>query len=179
MDLRIKKTKESLVCSLLVLLELKNIDSITVNDLCTEAMVGRSAFYSHFKDKYDLLHYSMQKLKIQWFQKLDSSKIDVIIPSIITELNKNKKVLKNIIICNQNQEIIKMFHVSFHEDLKLLLIQNNYNFEKNAIPLEVTAFLSSSAIGNMIIYWIEHNHLHSEEVLANYILIFLKKFVFL
>lgn len=54
-DLRIRKTKKALYSALLALLNRQKFLKITVNDICQEALVSRTAFYDHFQDKYDLL----------------------------------------------------------------------------------------------------------------------------
>jgi len=54
-DLRIKKTKKALFSALPVLLNRYKFAKITVHDICTESMVSRTAFYTHFRDKYDFL----------------------------------------------------------------------------------------------------------------------------
>lgn len=46
--------RESLIHALINLLHKKTFYKISVNELCAAAQVSRSAFYSHFDDKYDL-----------------------------------------------------------------------------------------------------------------------------
>ena len=53
-DLRVIKTK-ALSSSLLQLLEQQLFQTITVNQICDNALVHRTTFYKHFYDKYDLL----------------------------------------------------------------------------------------------------------------------------
>ncbi|MDR0405617.1 MAG: TetR/AcrR family transcriptional regulator [Clostridiales bacterium] len=54
-DLRKRKTRAALTDAMLALLERRKFSKITVSDLCGKALVSRSAFYTHFTDKYDLL----------------------------------------------------------------------------------------------------------------------------
>jgi AcrR family transcriptional regulator len=54
-DRRVRRTRSRLKASLLELLEAKDYDSITVEDIAQHADVGRSTFYSHFDSKEDLL----------------------------------------------------------------------------------------------------------------------------
>jgi AcrR family transcriptional regulator len=61
-DLRILKTQKALFTALETLLRRTHFSKITVYDICTEALVSRTAFYAHFSDKYDLLEQSMQPL---------------------------------------------------------------------------------------------------------------------
>lgn len=54
-DKRIKRTRDRLGDAMIALLLEKPFDSITVQDVLDRAEVGRSTFYTHFKDKDDLL----------------------------------------------------------------------------------------------------------------------------
>jgi AcrR family transcriptional regulator len=54
-DLRIRKTRKALYSALFSLLERQSFAKITVHAICTESLVSKTAFYSHFKDKFDLL----------------------------------------------------------------------------------------------------------------------------
>ena len=54
-DLRIQKTRKALYAALLSLLSRQRFTKITVHNICKESMVSKTAFYAHFKDKYDLL----------------------------------------------------------------------------------------------------------------------------
>lgn len=62
-DLRVIKTYKSLLLALSKLLGTKNFSRLTVNDLCEEAQLSRTAFYMHFLDKYDLLKYFLNEIK--------------------------------------------------------------------------------------------------------------------
>jgi Transcriptional regulator len=54
-DNRIVKTKVKLKKSLLALLAQKQIDSISVTELCSNAGVNRNTFYSHYENPHKLL----------------------------------------------------------------------------------------------------------------------------
>ena len=56
LDRRKKYTRMVLKESLLQLLEKKPITQITVKEICEEADINRSTFYSHYSDQYDLLN---------------------------------------------------------------------------------------------------------------------------
>ncbi|MGF1505631.1 MAG: TetR/AcrR family transcriptional regulator, partial [Anaerolineae bacterium] len=51
----------------------KALDAITVKDIAEEAMVNRSTFYAHFRDKDDLFHAVVQdELRAQLAERLDA-----------------------------------------------------------------------------------------------------------
>jgi len=54
-DRRIVRTRNLLGDALVALLQEKNFDDITVQDVLDRAGVGRSTFYVHYRDKTDLL----------------------------------------------------------------------------------------------------------------------------
>ncbi len=73
MDLRVKKNNKLLTEALSRLLEKKSFDDISVVEICNEAMLSRSAFYDHFKDKYDLFSYSVNCMIEELIEKNDIS----------------------------------------------------------------------------------------------------------
>ncbi|WP_262316720.1 TetR/AcrR family transcriptional regulator [Lacticaseibacillus parakribbianus] len=54
-DLREFKTQRDIQAGLIATLADQRFAQVTVNDICTAAMVGRSTFYHHYADKYALL----------------------------------------------------------------------------------------------------------------------------
>ncbi|HIX58960.1 MAG TPA: TetR/AcrR family transcriptional regulator [Candidatus Blautia gallistercoris] len=54
MDLRVEKTKRSIINAFLELRAKKPLEKITVKELCEHAWIHKSTFYSHYTDIYDL-----------------------------------------------------------------------------------------------------------------------------
>lgn len=54
MDLRMEKTKRSIINSFIEMRSKKDIEKITVKELCEKAQINKSTFYSHYHDIYDL-----------------------------------------------------------------------------------------------------------------------------
>ena len=57
LDLRQRRTRQSLVKALEELLVERPYQSLSVTDICQRAMVHRTTFYAHFNDKQELLRY--------------------------------------------------------------------------------------------------------------------------
>lgn len=57
MDIRIVKTRNSIMNAFLELRAKKAIEKITVKELCEKAMINKSTFYFHFADIYALSEY--------------------------------------------------------------------------------------------------------------------------
>lgn len=55
LDSRYLKTKNKINEAMLTLLRNKKFDQISVKNICDTAKISRSAFYQHYKDKYDFV----------------------------------------------------------------------------------------------------------------------------
>ncbi len=62
LDLRVQRTYSCLMNALLELLKEKDIEEITVNELCERALVGRGTFYKHFSDKYEFFSFVLEEM---------------------------------------------------------------------------------------------------------------------
>lgn len=54
MDMRIEKTKQSIINAFIEIRSHKEVERITVKELCEKARINKSTFYAHYKDIYDL-----------------------------------------------------------------------------------------------------------------------------
>jgi AcrR family transcriptional regulator len=64
-DRRVARSREMLHRALLSLILKKGYDTITVEDICETANVGRSTFYAHFTSKDDLKRSGLEHLRKQ------------------------------------------------------------------------------------------------------------------
>jgi AcrR family transcriptional regulator len=62
-DRRVRRTKQLLRSALLALITEKGYARVTVQDIIDRADVGRSTFYTHFRDKEELLVYGLEELR--------------------------------------------------------------------------------------------------------------------
>jgi AcrR family transcriptional regulator len=62
MDRRVRKTQRSLHEALIALIREKDYDDIAVQDILNRANVGRSTFYTHYRDKDELLTTGIQEM---------------------------------------------------------------------------------------------------------------------
>lgn len=54
MDIRVEKTKQGIINAFIELRSRKEIERITIKELCERAQINKSTFYSHYHDIYDL-----------------------------------------------------------------------------------------------------------------------------
>ena len=100
-----KFTKKAIMACLLELLKTKNIDKITVKDICEKCEINRNTFYYYFCDIYDVLN----SIFLDEIEKLVSSKD---ISSFYDSLGFERKSTHNLptdqISCVKNSIIYKV-----------------------------------------------------------------------
>lgn len=62
------KTKDTLAIAFYELLQKKDVNSISISELCEYANFSRETFYYHFNDKYDLISW-VYYAQVTWFLK--------------------------------------------------------------------------------------------------------------
>ena len=107
-DLRVLKTRKAIFSALYALLNKKKFSKITVHDICEESFVSRTAFYAHFKDKYDLLE--------KWLGEYEE------LPSSVFRPNADAKIKERIceLFQNNSNVVINLFDDADNEQQDLL-----------------------------------------------------------
>lgn len=85
-DLRIRRTKKNIAEAFLNLLEAKPFEKIRVNDITAAAMINRSTFYLHYRDKYDL----MESLQNEVIERANSLAVTMNGETLLTYLADGK-----------------------------------------------------------------------------------------
>lgn len=166
-DLRIKKTQRALALSLLTLLEQTSFQKITVNDLCTEAMVSRSAFYSHFEDKYALLGFCMELLQQRMFEESEQLDTKARLRSVLGKTRENLKIFRNLMMSELDMGLIEMMRQSFHRDFERILEAHDIKDSSLPKPLEVVSVYYASALTSAILFWVRKGMPYSVDVMAD------------
>lgn len=110
------KTHKALKDALLSLLTRRQFDKITVNDLCEEAVVSRTAFYAHYEDKYALLKFALEEIEkdIGDYEKEHTDSENIL--SMNEYIRKNAKMLRNL-IDESNTEVMNIFITLLMKDV--------------------------------------------------------------
>lgn len=77
-DLRVKRTQKLIRDALIVLIEERSFDAITVGEIASRAMVSRTAFYRYYEDKYDLVMKLFEEIVIATNKKFDIVRHDAL-----------------------------------------------------------------------------------------------------
>lgn len=159
MDRRIKYTKRMIKETFLSLLEKKDINKITVSEICTIADINRATFYRYYLDIYDLFDKIqedfVEKLKISISTVDDNFTIFSFSRGLLEVLLEEKELAK--IIFNINNNLI------FLNDILEIAYNNCYNNWKKDLPNTsdedigyAAIFIFNGALG-IINFWIKNN----------------------
>ena len=169
-DLRVQKTQKALAKAMFSLLSSIPFPKITINDICTEALVSRSAFYSHFTDKYSLLQFCMGILKENLFQRSQEMPFRERIYFVINHIKDDARTFKNLMMAELDIELLRMLRLSFLEDLKILLDKKDFEKEQTLPgPVELLSVYYSSAITSTITFWISENMKYTVDEMAEFL----------
>lgn len=166
-DLRVKKTQRALASAMLMLLEVQSFGKITVNDLCTEAMVSRSAFYTHYEDKYALLGYCLEMLKNKLFADTEDMDIRGRIYEVLEKTLENVKMFRNLLMSELDEELMEMFRSAFHEDFEQLMKKHQKAKDVLPGPPEVISAYYAAGITSAILYWVREKTPYSTDEMAD------------
>lgn len=172
MDRRVKYTKMIIRETFINLLEKKNINKITVSEICKEADINRATFYRYYLDVYDLY----DKVRDEFVVKLMGSiKTN---DNIYTVSSYTRGFLETLISDKKLTKIL--FNTSdgmgtFLNDILEITYDNCYKKWKNDYPdlddediSYASIFIFNGALG-IINYWVKNDFEQDIDYISNII----------
>ncbi|ALS01509.1 hypothetical protein ATZ33_09050 [Enterococcus silesiacus] len=155
-DLRVIKTEELIQKSLIFLLQQQSIEKLTVKDICAYAKIGRSTFYAHYMDKFDVLEKiiktysdSFDKLIQQRFSKNEVSES---IQSIAKDITKKKTEIQTLFNSPYNHYNLEKSFLLILRKHCALYIETSSKYKQFNLPLTFMIDLYTSSAMTMIHY---------------------------
>jgi AcrR family transcriptional regulator len=167
-DRRVQRTQQLLQNALIDLILEKGYDDITIQDLLDRANLGRSTFYTHYRDKEDLLLSGFQGL-FDAFQKeyLHSASPAADPVQAARELSlfffrhagSHHDLFKAMIgeRGQQGGQIIMNHSQKYLSQLIYEHIKNQLSKRNTAVPLDVMAHYIASSYLSMLTWWLDHD----------------------
>lgn len=164
------RTERDFQNALLKLLATHSFLSLTVEQICDEAMMHRSSFYRYFNDKSDLLKHTVnEKISTLIDESTDSNQEIV---NVVTWLTDNKQLLRNLASGKSNSSLYATM-VNILADI----ILNRYDQHVddrlvNAVNLfanhETGAYMLSSSIVGAFYWWRNQDYATSKETILTH-----------
>jgi AcrR family transcriptional regulator len=167
-DRRVQRTRQLLQEALVALILEKGYETVTVQDLIDRANVGRSTFYSHFRDKEELFLSGFESLWSQFEQHLVKQAVPDASPWIISLImfqhaQSYHRVYKAVVGKQGGHVMLSHIHkvltVLTHEHLMVRLSGN----ASELVPPEVLAHHLVSSFLALLTWWLDHNLPYSAE----------------
>lgn len=138
LDLRIIKTEREIKKAFLALLQKKDFEKITINDIAQEALVGKVTFYNHYADKYDLADKIVQE-KLKQYKDLLHKRVNIVShsnfkkPSFNDFLPKAQYLLSEFAILSK----IHTSEINFESQVKKTIAQEYKHLIQNTPQLKI------------------------------------------
>lgn len=148
-NLQYLRTDRAIINAFLELMKTKPFEKITVQDILDEAMVNRSTFYAHFRDKYDIA----EQLQTRYVDELRKTIIEAKEknPVKYSEINqfttayfiKNRTTLKALMKIKTEQiDIISEWNKLVRDEYLIASNSPNADLEANMYANIATGFLT-------------------------------------
>lgn len=162
-DLRVKRTRKLLSQALLSLIEHHSFHSISVKEICEEAMVHRATFYTHFNDKYDLLAYSLKEMAEEFH--FEYSSVEEVHLKLFNVAIKYRRLFSQLFV-EERDSLRYLIRKEMTEKMKQQIMSET-NTQNIPPSLEVTMAAFVGATLGVLNWWIENDMALSGEEVYN------------
>lgn len=176
-DPRVKRTRQLLMQSFMeLLLEKKNIYSISVQDIAARATVNRATFYAHFEDKFAFLECWMR-------EKFQKKLKDALPDSSISNMSSLRTLLLAVFeflartreyMASEDRQFEPLFEIAMQKELYQLLFEWLSKESETKVSLEIvqaTALVTSWGIFGSAVEWSRNPLNRSMEAMVQDVLV--------
>lgn len=171
-DRRVQRTRQLFQDALLALILEKGYGAITVQDILDRANLGRSTFYTHYRDKDDLLVSEFEHFK-EMFEEYDAQaptdkhKQSVGAPSpslaFFRHAGEQHRLYKAM-MGKQGGEVVKKYLYQYVSDLMKNHLNRQIAQTKNlVVPREILVHYFVSSFLALLTWWLDHDMPYSAE----------------
>ena len=158
-DARVRRTRDALGDALIVLMQEKPFDTITVQDVLDRARVSRSTFYSHYSDKDDLLMSDAEEffeaLSMALSARSDTSDRVFPVKEFFTHLADVQPFYKALVKSGKFQENMELARGHFARGIERRLsdLPRSRSIPANELP--AIAFTHAGGLLSLLSWWLD------------------------
>jgi AcrR family transcriptional regulator len=167
-DRRVQRTQHLLRDALVSLILEKGYQKITIQDIIDKANVGRSTFYSHYRDKEDLLFSGFDELADDLHRHVRSTDAAAVDQGHLLHSHEffihaynNKELYLAMTESGGGELLLDIANQHMQNHIEVHLKQFPSIGEQVPLPV-ITNFLAGSLL-TMIIWWLEHKTPYTPE----------------
>ena len=161
-DRRSQRTRHLLSAAFVQLLREKGYSAITVSDVIERANIGRSTFYSHYRDKDDLFVNELDRVIEVLSHSIPNQKDMPFFPSLglFHHIGEEYELYKALLWTPGIDLLIKHLQTSLSQRIEQGLQQTGREFE---IPTPVMANFITGSFLTLLKWWLENKMIFSPE----------------
>lgn len=150
-DLRVRRTRERLGAALIMLIQEKAFDQVTVQEVLDRARVGRSTFYLHYRDTDDLLlsqfETLLEMMSTALSRRKDPSERIMPVAEMLDHIGSQKNVYRALVQSGRLQDFYELAQGHFERGIEQRLSEIK---RASAIPSGQLPALSSALAGSLL-----------------------------
>ncbi|WP_302993238.1 TetR/AcrR family transcriptional regulator [uncultured Streptococcus sp.] len=171
-DRRITKTRNAIYKAFLQLLNQKDYEAITVQEIIDLADVGRSTFYSHYESKELLLDELCQKLFHHLFERAEHLSTQAYLAHIFQHFKKNQDHVTSLLL-SKNDYFIRQLRKELEHDVYPMVADELIQAHPN-IPNSYLKHLVVSHFIETLSWWLKKGKTYTEQEVIQFYLEILK-----
>ena len=167
-DRRITKTRKAIYTAFLQLLNQKNFETITVQEIIDLADVGRSTFYSHYESKELLLDELCRYLFHHLFERVGNLTIEEYLTHIFSHFKKNQDHVTSLLFSKNDYFLRQLQKELEHHVYPMIAKDLQVSYPK--IP---ASYLKHFVVSNFIetlTWWLKKGKSYKEDQVVRFYL---------
>ncbi|MCI6701111.1 MAG: TetR-like C-terminal domain-containing protein [Erysipelotrichaceae bacterium] len=171
-DQRVIITKKMLKEGLLTLLKKKDLNKITITDLCTQSGINRATFYRHYEEPKDILNeirYSIfEDIKNIQKQLTINNSLDILLEKVCEYFYENKDLLNILFKYRNDEDFVALINEICKQRLPYIRKQG-YMKEYDDESLQLSTYYFAGGIYYILRQWLSQYPDKSPEEIAHII----------
>jgi len=158
MDRRIRRTRDQLGGAIMALVQEKDFDTITAQDVLDRAQVGRSTFYTHFRDRDDLFLSEVDEFYQYLATALAGKPSDRVLPvrEMFEHMSQVREFVQALMASGRMQDVIGLAQEHFARGIAVRLAELPRARGISAPQRGPMAHALAGALLSIQSWWIDH-----------------------
>lgn len=164
--LRAQKTKNNIWYSLIKLLKKKNLDEISIQQICEFAGIHRTTFYKYFEDIFMLVEFGVENTIEEVLLDVIYSDIEKISTEHIVEfISQNRIIIRNIYETKYYNVVYRKISTVLEKYLIDALLQSEKEYSLD-IPVEMIAKFYGGGFNEILAWWLDKPSISEKEFIV-------------
>jgi len=158
-DRRVRRTRDMLGAALMVLIQEKPFDAITVQELLDRAGVGRSTFYAYFRDKNDLfisdLDEFLERISAALSGHSDAGNRVAPVRELFAHVAESRQLYVALVTSGRIHDFMDLGRAHFARGIEQRLIELRHAGALPPARRTAVAHALAGALLSLMVWWIE------------------------